>query len=440
MIRTVLEAVFCWILRTFYRRLEVTGREHVPATGPVMFVVNHPNALVDAVVLMCHAGRPISFLAKEPLFRMPVLGLFVRALDSIPVYRHQDRADVTKNRATFAVARRVLAGGGSIAVFPEGTSHSEPQLKPFRTGAARIALGAAEAEGLDIVPVGLFYTAKTKFRSSALMCFGAPLRVVPTEADADGEPPAGAVRALTARLETALGQLTLQADRHDALELVAAAERILTSSTADPSTDLADRVQIRQRLLAGYGQLRETAPERLRQVQARVIRYETALREADLTPRFLPRHGYRAAVVLRVTAKAMAVLLLLLPVALAGMVIHAPGFYLTRLIGRRFQRRWPDVVATVKGLGGLLFYPITWAAVGWLVGARWGTVPGVIAGVAAPVTGYAALEFVERLDWLLGGARGLLLALTGKRRFLRLVAERNAIRDELLALGARYGL
>src|SRR4029453_633474 len=106
----------------------------------------------------------VSFLAKEPLFRMPIIGAIVRAMDSIPVYRRMDQADTAQNAVTFEAARSLLARGGSLALFPEGTSHSDSRLKPFRTGAARIALGAG-LDGLVIVPAGLFYTAKSRFRS-----------------------------------------------------------------------------------------------------------------------------------------------------------------------------------------------------------------------------------------------------------------------------------
>jgi 1-acyl-sn-glycerol-3-phosphate acyltransferase len=428
------------ILRIFFRRLEVTGQEHVPARGPVLFIINHPNALVDPVVLLCRAGRPVSFLAKEPLFRMPVIGHLARALDSIPVYRRMDQADTGRNRATFDAARALLARGGSLAVAPEGTSHSDSRLKPFRTGAARIALGAATTAGLDVVPAGLFYTSKTRFRSSALLCFGEPIHVAPVPPDPDGEPPAKAVRALTGRFETALGALTLQADHHEALGLVQAAQRIFTSAQRSGAPELAERLQLQQRLAAGHRRLREEAPERLDRIESRIARYDAALREADLTPELLPASGYRAKTVFRVSLRALIVLLVLLPLAGIGLVLHAPGWLATDLIARRFQNREADIVATIKALGGILFFPLTWALVAMLCGMRWGWPGGLAAMAAGPLTGFAALCFLERLDRLAGGARGLLLALTGRQRFLRLLAERRAIHDDLVALGNEFGV
>jgi 1-acyl-sn-glycerol-3-phosphate acyltransferase len=86
----------------------------------------------------------VSFLAKSTLLKMPVIGALARALDTLPVYRQQDAGENTsRNSETFALARRLLARGGGIAIFPEGVSHNEPRLLRLKTGAARIALGAA---------------------------------------------------------------------------------------------------------------------------------------------------------------------------------------------------------------------------------------------------------------------------------------------------------
>ena len=93
--------------------------------------------------------------------------------------RRQDPgADLTKNREMFARVRAHLGAGGAVALFPEGTSHSDPRLKPMKTN-ARIALGVASPTPLRIQPVGLFYTDKRTFRSAALVYFGEPFPVTP---------------------------------------------------------------------------------------------------------------------------------------------------------------------------------------------------------------------------------------------------------------------
>src|SRR5712664_2136011 len=136
---------------------------------------------------------------------MPIIGAIVRAVEAIPVHRRQDAgADLRKNAETFEAARAVLVRGGTIAVFPEGTSHSDPKLRPLKTGTARIALGAAAALPanltLEIVPVGLYYRAKQTFRSAALLHFGSPFAVTRIALQPGAEPPSGPVQQLTERL------------------------------------------------------------------------------------------------------------------------------------------------------------------------------------------------------------------------------------------------
>src|SRR5712691_9742122 len=221
MIRRIIVAILKFALRVYFRRIEVVGLDNVPRDAPVIFVLNHPNALVDPVFLLCLAPRRVSFVAKAKLFRMPIISYFVRALDSLPVYRRQDEGeDVSRNRETFAAARKLLAKGGTIGICPEGVSHDEPGLRPIKTGAARIALGAVstgEVKDLKIVPAGLYYTSKTTFRSAALLYFGKPIDVIPVELATNGELPRAPVRELSNQIETAMRAVVLEAQHEEAL-------------------------------------------------------------------------------------------------------------------------------------------------------------------------------------------------------------------------------
>src|SRR2546428_10226142 len=124
MIRGITSAGVALMAKIFFRRIELAGVENVPRSEGVIFAVNHPNGLIDPLFLLVYAPRPVSFLAKAPIFRMPVIGWFARALDSIPVYRRQDNMPTESNRGTFAAARALLARGGGVANFPGGATHS----------------------------------------------------------------------------------------------------------------------------------------------------------------------------------------------------------------------------------------------------------------------------------------------------------------------------
>jgi glycerol-3-phosphate O-acyltransferase / dihydroxyacetone phosphate acyltransferase len=484
MTRRLIVAILRFAMRIYFRRVEVVGLEHVPRKSPVIFVLNHPNALVDPAFLLCLAPRRVSFLAKSPLFRMPVLGYFVRALDCLPVYRQQDEGeDVSRNREMFVAARELLARGGTIGICPEGVSHDEPRLRPIKTGAARIALGAvstveANSAGLDspaaptanaggsdktqvpsvdssaeppayaggsdkkipcvdlkIVPTGLYYTSKTKFRSAVLLYFGKPIVVSPVELEPDGNPPRAAVRDLSKRIECALREVILDAEHEEALQTISRAERIFSSETDEGGSEsLAEELQLQQRFNKAYAVLRERAPERLRKLEIRMIRFEEELTQAGVDPDDLAPPTSTFDVFRHLITRVLLFLLLIAPATL-GVLVHYPAYRLGGYLATRFSKNDEDVISTVKIISAMLLFPITWllaAAVGYkLQGWKF----SLAVAAFLPLAGYLAIRFFEGIDSFMGGLRALVFFLMRRRFFVRLLAERKAIRNEILALG-----
>ena len=415
-------AILRIVARTFFRRIEIVGEERIPRDAPVLFAVNHPNGLIDPLFLLCYAPRPVSFLAKAPLFRMPLIGWFVKGFHSIPVYRREDNFSPAQNRETFARARETLARGGAIAIFPEGTTHSDPRLKALKTGAARIALGASLPR-VFVVPAGLFYTSKQTFRSSAVMYFGPPIEVAPAAVDDAGEPPRDEVDALTARIEGALAEVVVQGDSRAALDLIDRADRIFRLGRGD----LAEALATRKRFVEGYRWLREHDPERLAHAQSRIERFEAELGAARLEPKELLPPTFLGSV------RTILTLLILMPLAVAGAVIHYPIY---RLIGAAVNRIRSDeeMVATQKAVGGLALYPLAWMACAALAWWRFGWIAAVAVLVALPILGYIALRFFEQLDAVIGRARALTWRVARRSAYARLVEQQRAIHDEIVEL------
>ena len=410
------------VARTFFRRIEIVGQERVPRDVPVIYAVNHPNGLIDALFLLCFAPRPVSFLAKAPLFKMPLIGWLARGFDSIPVYRRQDNFSPEQNRETFARSRETLARGGAIAIFPEGTTHSDPRLKSLKTGAARIALGSSLPRVL-VVPTGLFYTAKQTFRSSAVMYFGEPIEVQSASVDDEGEPPREAVEALTQRVEAALAEVTVQADSRAALDLITRADRIFRLGRGE----LAEALETRKRFVAGYRWLCEHDPERLAHAQSRIEQFESELGAARLEPKELVPPTFIGSV------KTILTLLVLMPLALAGAIVHYPVYRLIRALVTRVGGD-EEMIATQKAVGGLVLYPLAWFACAAILWWRFVWEAGVAALLVVPLFGYIALRFGEQLDGVIGRARALTWRIARRRAYARLLAQQQAIHDEIEAL------
>jgi len=429
-LRKFITPILRLIARTFFRRIKIVGWETVPR-GPVIFAANHPNGLIDPLFLLCFVPRPVSFLAKAPLFRMPLIGWFARGIDSIPVYRTQDNYSTSQNRDMFAAARALLVRGGAIALFPEGTTHSEPRLKELKTGAARIALGcsAAECPDIVIVPTAVFYTAKHSFRSDAMLYFGDGIDVVPVAVDENGEPPRDAVAALTERVESVLNALTLQADSQEALDLIGRAERIMSLGRAG----LPEQLEMRRRFIDGYTRLRERDPQRLEQLQSRFERFEAELGDANLQPETLPRPSVRGSI------RTIAMLLITLPLAVIGAAVHYPIYRLIGMIATRFTDG-QELVATTKAIGGLALYPLMYIVAGAVVAWRFGLAYGILTALVLPFLGYVALRFFEQLDDVIGRSRALTWRIARRSAFERLMRTRGELRDEIVALAEEMGV
>lgn len=444
--RALLTALCRLLLRIFFRRIESVGAERVPSDAPTLYVLNHPNALLDPLFILCLSPRPVTFMAKAPLFSTFLVKHFVRAFECLPVYREQDGEDPSKNRASIEASIALLAGGKALALFPEGTSHSDPKLRPLKTGAARIALSSSAATGgrdpdpVQIVPVGLSYSDKSTFRSNALLVYGAPIETPRVELDANARPPQEAALELTARIDAALAQVTVQAQSHEVLELARSAARILAAAARDdgePSSD--DRLanlELERRLSEGYERLRERAPDELARVVARVRAYEAELARVGLPldhPATLERR-----VAIRWGVRRLAALALLLGPALIGTVTHFPAYRVVDWLAHRVAKQSTDVLGTLKLIAGFLFFPLTWLLLAsvsaWLLSWR----EAVLALLVLPACGYAALRFTELLVDFSDRARGAWVLATRRDMPTYLLGERRAIRQALVELDAAY--
>lgn len=414
----------------FFRRVEVEGSENVPASGPVILVSNHTNALVDPLIILLQLRRRVTLTAKSTLRRDPLLAFVMRAMKIVAFHRPQDRkegAEPVKNVDALAECRRRLGRGAAIVIFPEGVSHSDPSMRRFKTGAARLALDYCDErdDGLKVVPVGLHFERKDRFRSAARVRFGQPIDVAAWRR----VHPGGGARELTARIEREIRAITLNFERDTDSELFRFAADLVATGGAEPAPlgqeaagELGERLHLARRLQAGYGPLREIDPGRLSALERRVGGYRRKLAALGLTPAevFLPIHAGRAAFFVLRELELTAVGL---PLALWGLLNHALPFALVRAATRKLSKD-EDHVASNAIFISLpvfpLFYALQTLAAAWLAGGWW----SAFYLATLPFTGAVAVLYADRV----GGAR------QRARTFLRLAANRR-IQEKLTAEG-----
>jgi 1-acyl-sn-glycerol-3-phosphate acyltransferase len=159
-------------LKFYFSKWQVQELVPVP-TGPVIFVSNHQNAFLDAVLISCSSSRePCSEMVKKIL----------TMLQMIPVYRFRDGFNtLRKNDEVIDNCIKLLSQQNAILIFGEGNHNGQWFLRPLQKGFARIAIAAEERNdwklGVTIVPVGVQYESHTDFRSKVLVSFGNPILV-----------------------------------------------------------------------------------------------------------------------------------------------------------------------------------------------------------------------------------------------------------------------
>ena len=170
------------VFRLYYKEIIVLGRENIPTTEPVIFSVNHQNALMDAIAVVCTVPQQPVFLARADLFRRPLPRKLLAFLKIMPAYRLRDGYNnLSKNEECFAKAVTTLRERKALCLMPEGNHGNKRRLRPLSKGICRIAFRAQAEKGnvpfVKIVPVGLDYSHYERFRARLIIRYGLPIDV-----------------------------------------------------------------------------------------------------------------------------------------------------------------------------------------------------------------------------------------------------------------------
>lgn len=449
-------------LRWYYREVAIVGAERIPPRGPALIVVNHPNALVDALVVGWLVRRRIRITAKAVLFDNPLLGAFLRTMGVIPLRRMSDELqrrraagrepdgqsepaapDPARNAEAFAAILDALDGGAAVLIFPEGKSHDDPRLAPLKTGPARIALAARDAgraAGLQIVPIGLVFESKEVVRSRVVAVVGDCIDTAQPEVRGAASP-----EALTQEIARRLGAVVLGAPsparlahvqrlaHHVTAILAAAPPAVGAGQSLGDEYAVATRVARGLEALAGMpADLRAQAEHTLERVE----RFDDKLRDAGIDPTDVAislrtTHGARF------VFRELAMMAAAGPLAMWGRVTHFVPFRLARRLATRdvTARDQPAMRTIVWGLAiTLASYAAQGALVWWLAGGTLAALHVVVLPIAADVD----LRYADRLRQAARRMRGYLTLRRDSGLARALGAERAALAAEIRALDAQF--
>lgn len=195
----VVRNVIVGFCRLFWR-LEVHGREHIPATGPFILSPVHRSNIDTPLVAAC-TSRRVHYMGKQEMWKYKLSAAFFTAMGGIPVNRGAADRDALRKCV------EVINHGEPLVIFPEGTRRSGPVVEEMFEGAAYVATKT----GAPIVPVGIGGSepampkgAKFIKPVKCVLVIGPPVHPEPGEA---GKAPRRAVRELNGRLQAELQRL-----------------------------------------------------------------------------------------------------------------------------------------------------------------------------------------------------------------------------------------
>lgn len=454
--------IYCicrWLIKAalgfYFSRIDRFHSERVPAAGPVLFASNHPNSLTDAFVIGTSVPRKVNFVATVQLFRLRPVRWLLEHCGVIAVNRVKDDPRAMRTvLETFAACYRVLERGEAVAIFPEGITHDDPQLKTVKTGAARMALELEDRHGgklgLQIVPLGLTFAAKERYRSEALVHFGEPIRVADFLAAYAANRHAG-IEALKAEIERRIRALIVHLPHLERARIMDAVKRLYLDRLRvgntiinEPVTPLSGELLLTQAISRAVDEAFEKHPARAAEFTRRLRHYEAALRSLHLSEEVLIHFPERRWM-LRQSLGWAVVAILGAPVALYGWLHRFIPYWIIRFaVGKAARSPGEKTqVSTVTILTGLMvftsFYGLCVFVFHLFFGWR-ATVAYACSLPAASLIAYYYLREVKRFAASLRALTVLLRAPGAGRKLLawrvELIGLIEAEREEFLAAHA----
>ena len=438
------------VMAIFFRKIEIRHGEYIPERGPVVFVANHPNSIMDAFVIGVAIRRKVNYIGHSGLFKHPLANKFMRSCGVIPIVRKGEASDKFQdNTASFEACYQALEEGQTIGIFPEGTSDMLRQVKKVKTGAARIILETEARNnfqlGIKVIPIGLHFFSRSRFRSRVLLNIGKPIDLTPYN-EQNKNNPAEAVQGLTKEIQTRLEQITVNLMHLELDDLVRDVELIyreeLTGDASLIPQHLSNNVEefiLTQRIAECVDYYYARDPLRVQQMQDRINTYKRKLQRLNLRDAMLQEKTVFSKI-LASSARKFLLALLGLPIALYGIINNFIPHGIAIYSAKQFLHERTKILMALLFAGGpafLFFYTVQTFTLYYFAGIWW----ALAYFVTLPTSGLFALAYTKDLreeqelisfSFVLFTNRRLIHKMRRERRML--INEMNAVKTEYLAI------
>ena len=163
----------------YFKEIKVVNANSIPKDKPVLFLANHQNALLDALLIATTSGRFSYFLTRAAVFNKTFVSKLLNSLQMLPVYRIRDGwSTLINNNAIFKSCISLLHKKEAIVIFPEGSHNLKRTVRPLSKGFTRIVLDMMERypdADLQLIPVGLNFINAKSFVDSTAIYYGSAI-------------------------------------------------------------------------------------------------------------------------------------------------------------------------------------------------------------------------------------------------------------------------
>ena len=161
------------------KKIIVNGKENIPKKGAILFMANHPNGLIDPLIITTNNPRTNYFLTRAASFKKPLVRWFLNSLNLIPIYRIRDGVNqLNKNKEVFERCFNLLDNQKALMIFPEGSHDKRRTVRSLSKGFSRIVFGAIERNPklqIQIIPVGITYQDSSSYPFKVSLNYGTPI-------------------------------------------------------------------------------------------------------------------------------------------------------------------------------------------------------------------------------------------------------------------------
>ncbi|KAG1682814.1 RecBCD enzyme subunit RecC [Nymphon striatum] len=395
---------FCrLVVKIFYSHFEVTGHEVLTEdststqthSAGIILCVNHVNALIDGVVLQASTERNIRPLARSGLFENPLMKPILDMMGAVPIYRRKNDEVLNEgrnsnNQDSFTKCYELLAQNEMLVIFPEGQSHSDPYVHELKTGAARMALGAIETNGMAplVLPVGLTFTRKRGRRTKVLVQYGQAIDLnIPDELTDEYK----AVRLITDRVKMGLKSVTLNTKSWKDLSRIRRLEGFFALRHGKRrKSNQSQRFNALQRLINAQQLLQIHEPDKVRNLMSKLRLFEKLCGVCGVKNYHLSIE-YRPMLMILYTLRTLSVVLIGFPIALWGIVNSYIPSKIVALLTRKFSKDI-DQYDTALVLLGMAIFSLFWGIQVYIVYQFYGLNWSLFYMISLLVSSYMAMS------------------------------------------------